>query len=165
MTLAILMPRSVPEALPHPAETPRPRQVGPGWEILLMPVPLGRLVTAALARRPARTAPLGWVVATSGQWGIFLPEESDDPAWPPETTYLKSGANVILPSFSQRWTEHGGTSGWVNLDGSPLSRPLLLHPVLTALAAAQPRAATALESRTLPPGASSSRSSGRPTRC
>ncbi|WP_446044898.1 hypothetical protein [Streptomyces olivaceus] len=148
MTLATLMPRSAAEAPPHPAETSRSRQVGPGWEVLLMPMPLGRLVTAALARRPARTAPLGWVFAASGQWGIFLPEESDDPAWPAETTYLKTGAHVTLPPFNQRGAERDSTSGWVSLDGSPLSRPLQLHPVLTALAADQSHATTALEPRT-----------------
>ncbi|MFF4933259.1 hypothetical protein ACFY2H_30875 [Streptomyces griseofuscus] len=146
MTLATLT-RPIPALPQDPLEGVQLRQVGPGWEVLLMSEPLARLVTPVLAGRPARVAPLGWVFAHAGQRGIFLPEQSDDPAWPPGTTYLKSGAKVTLPSFSQRWTEHDGTSGWVSLDGSPLSRPLLLHPVLTALAAAQPRATTALESR------------------
>lgn len=149
MTLATLS-RSVPALPENPLEGVHLRQVGPGWEVLLMSEPLAQLVTRAFADRPVRAAALGWVFAHAGQRGIFLPEQSNDPAWPPGTTYLKSGANVTLPSFSQRWAEHehDGTSGWVSLDGSPLSRPLLLHPVLTALAADQPHATTALESRT-----------------
>ncbi|MCX4682206.1 hypothetical protein OG413_44300 [Streptomyces sp. NBC_01433] len=99
-----------------------------------MSEPLGRLVTRALAGRPAKVAALGWVFAHAGQWGIFLPEKSDDPAWPPDTTYLAAGGSVTLPPFNRRSPEHDGAFGWVSLDGSPLSRTLLLHPVVTALA-------------------------------
>lgn len=147
MTLATLT-RPTAAQPQGPREGLHLRQVGPGWEILLITEPLAQLATRVLASRPARVAALGWVFAHAGQRGIFLPEQSDDPAWPPGTTYLKTGANVTLPPFSQRWAEHDSTSGWVSLDCSPLSRPLLLHPVLTALAADQSQATTTLEPRT-----------------
>ncbi|MGW2652168.1 hypothetical protein ACWC1D_00675 [Streptomyces sp. NPDC001478] len=78
---------------------------------------------------------LGWVFAHAGQWGILLPERSDVPAWPPGTTYLKAGASVTLPPFHSRLTDRDRTQGWANLDGPPLSKPLVLHPVITRLAA------------------------------
>ncbi|MFI5822850.1 hypothetical protein ACIA8I_27710 [Streptomyces rishiriensis] len=144
MTLATLTRSTT--ALPSRADAPGLRQVGPGWEVLLMPEPLARLVTRALAGRPVKVAALGWVFAHAGQWGIFLPEMSDDPAWPPGTTYLAAGGSVTLPPFSRRSAEDAW--GWVRLDGSPLSRPLLLHPVVTALAAdLPPHVSPVLESR------------------
>ncbi|MFD4525567.1 hypothetical protein ACFWP7_16905 [Streptomyces sp. NPDC058470] len=142
MTLATL-PRITPGPPPRTAEPDRLQHVGPGWEVLFMPAPLGRLVRGALAGRPARAAPLGWVFAHAGQWGIFLPEESDDPAWPPGTTYLKAGASVTLPPLGAQQDGQDCAFGWVSRDGSPLSRPLLVHPVVTALAADQTRLATA----------------------
>lgn len=108
---------------------------------------LGQLMTGALAGRPTRTAPLDWVFARGCEWGIFLPAESDDPAWPPGTTYLKAGTSLTLPPIRLRPDVRTGASAWVSWDGNLLSRPLLLHPILTALAAVQPRP-TALESRT-----------------
>ncbi|MFE1476603.1 hypothetical protein ACFW6N_22475 [Streptomyces cyaneofuscatus] len=135
MTLATLATRTALEPAPGLALTARPRQVGPDWEVLLMSERLGRLLTSALAGRPARTAPLGWVFAHAGQWGIFLPPESDEPAWPPDTTYLKAGTSVTLPAPGARPDAWTGSSGWVSWDGNRLSRPLLVHPVLTSLAA------------------------------
>lgn len=146
MTPATLT-RTAPGPPPRPDEVLQTQQVGPGWEVLLMPAPLGRLVMDLLAGRAARTAPLGWVFAHADHWGIFLPEGSDDPAWPPGTTYLKAGANVTLPPLDLE-PAHDRGFGWVSRDGSPLSRPLLLHSVLTALATDQLRpTAAARQSR------------------
>ncbi|MEV7157113.1 hypothetical protein AB0N77_21190 [Streptomyces misionensis] len=116
----------------------RAQEAGPCWDVLLMPESLGRLVMGALAGRPSRTAALGWVFAHAGQWGVFLPAGSDAPAWPLCTTYLKTGWNVALPPDEARpetWTE---VSGWVRRDGPQLSKPLLLHPIVTLLAAEMP---------------------------
>ncbi|WND40711.1 hypothetical protein RI578_41200 (plasmid) [Streptomyces sp. BB1-1-1] len=135
MTLATLVTRTALEPEPDLALAPRPRRVGPDWEVLLMSERLGRLLTSALAGRPARTAPLGWVFAHAGQWGIFLPPESDEPAWPPDTTYLQAGTSLTLPTPGARPDAWTGASGWVSRDGNRLSRPLLVHPVLTSLAA------------------------------
>ncbi|HWU05037.1 MAG TPA: hypothetical protein VN520_01290 [Streptomyces sp.] len=135
MTLATLATRTAPDPPSDLALAVQPRMVGPDWEVLLMPERLGRLLTSALAGRPARTAPLGWVFAHAGQWGIFLPSESDKPAWPPDTTYLKAGTSLTLPmsgATPDAWTS---ASGWVSQDGNRLSRPLLVHPVLMALTA------------------------------
>ncbi|QKZ23891.1 hypothetical protein [Streptomyces chartreusis] len=98
-----------------------------------MPEPLARLVTAKLMRSAAASA-MGWIFAHAGHWGVFLPERSNDRAWPPGTTYLKTGEHVTLPPFTWGFAECGGISGWVNQDGVPLSRPLLLHPIVTLLA-------------------------------
>ncbi|MFI1408902.1 hypothetical protein ACH4Y0_03030 [Streptomyces sp. NPDC020707] len=136
VTLATLT-RTAPGPPPRPAEAAPPQQVGPGWEVLLMPAPLGRLVTDALAERSARAAPLGWVFAHTGHWGIFPPERSDDLAWPPGTTYLKAGASITLPPPGAQPDRQSSASGWVRRDGGFLTRPLLVHPVLTALAAEQ----------------------------
>ncbi|WP_158713643.1 hypothetical protein [Streptomyces sp. NRRL WC-3626] len=98
-----------------------------------MPEPLARLVTDTITRSAAASA-VGWVFTHAGQWGVFLPERSDDPAWPPGTTYLKAGTHVTLPPFTWGFAECDGTSGWVSQDGGPLSRPLLLHPIVSLLA-------------------------------
>ncbi|MFK0119320.1 hypothetical protein [Streptomyces sp. NPDC090994] len=135
MTLATLATRTAPDPPSDLAVAGRPRRVGPDWEVLLMPERLGRLLTSALAGRPARTAPLGWVFAHAGQWGVFLPPESDEPAWPADTTYLTTGTSLTLPPAGARPDAWTGASGWVSQDGNLLSRPLLLHPVLTAVAA------------------------------
>ncbi|MYU06030.1 hypothetical protein GTY81_19510 [Streptomyces sp. SID8366] len=108
-------------------------KVGPGWEVLLMPEPLARLVTDALSGSAAQSA-LGWTFACAGHAGAFLPEQSDDPAWPPATTYLKTGALVTLPPFTWRVARLDSTPGWVRRTGDPLSQPLLLHPIVTLLA-------------------------------
>ncbi|MGW0603984.1 hypothetical protein [Streptomyces sp. NPDC002640] len=78
---------------------------------------------------------LGWVFSYAGQRGVFLPERSDTPAWPPGTTYLHTGESVTLPPFHWQMDERDDTGGWMNLDGPPLSKPLLLHPIVTAIAA------------------------------
>ncbi len=135
MTPATLVTRTALEPAPDIAPAARPRRVGPDWEVLHMPARLGRLLTSALAGRPARTAPLGWVFAHAGQWGIFLPPESDEPVWPPDTTYLKAGTSLTLPTPGARPDAWTGAYGWVSRDGNRLSRPLLVHPVLTSLAA------------------------------
>ncbi|MGW3955364.1 hypothetical protein ACWEKM_31530 [Streptomyces sp. NPDC004752] len=98
-----------------------------------MAEPLARLVTDTI-RGSAAASAVGRVFAHAGQWGVFLPERSDDPAWPPGTTYLKAGTHVTLPPFTWGFADHDGTSGWVSQDGDLLSRPLLLHPVVTLLA-------------------------------
>jgi hypothetical protein len=74
----------------------------------------------------------------AGQRGIFLPVESNDPAWPQETTYLTAGETVTLPPPSWRITGREDASGWVRLQGPLLSRPLLIHPVVTLIAADNP---------------------------
>lgn len=100
-----------------------------------MPEPLVQHVTRALGRTTVTASALGWTFTHAGQRGIFLPERSDEPAWPPGTTYLKTGESVTLPPFRQRMDEQDDTGGWTNLDGPPLSKPLLLHPIVTAIAA------------------------------
>ena len=133
MTLATLPPPARLDLSPRPAASLRTREVGPGWEILLMPEPLARLVTDTITGSAAEPA-VGWIFAHASQWGVFLPEGSADPAWPAGTTYLKTGAHVTLPPFTWGFAERDGTSGWVSQDGGPFSRPLLLHPVVTHLA-------------------------------
>jgi hypothetical protein len=138
MPLTIFSHPATPLNLPlDRTDAPHSGQVGPGWEILLMPEPLARLTLRSLTGRPgtAATASLGWVFAHAGQWGIFLPEESDDPAWPPDATYLKAGANVTLPPWHWRIPPHHCGSGWVRQYGYPLSRPMMVHPVVTVLSA------------------------------
>jgi hypothetical protein len=98
-----------------------------------MPEPLARSVLAKIAGTTASSA-VGWIFAHRGAWGVFLPALSDDPAWPSGTTYLKTGGRVALPPVNCRFVEGDRTSGWVNRTGHPLSRPLLLHPVVTLLA-------------------------------
>ncbi|MGX1632484.1 hypothetical protein ACWGUL_00260 [Streptomyces albidoflavus] len=100
-----------------------------------MPAPLAELVTHTLGENTVAASAMGWTFAHAGHRGIFLPELSDDPAWPPGTTYLKSGASVTLPPFHWRLAERGGTEGWVALNSQPLSKPMLLHPVVTLIAA------------------------------
>ncbi|MFC8016583.1 hypothetical protein [[Kitasatospora] papulosa] len=107
-----------------------------------MPKRLAHLALHTFARSTASASALGWVFAHAGQCGVFLPEGSDNPAWPPGTTYLKAGANVMLPPLGAEPAQDSA-SGWVSQNGSPLSRPLLIHPVLTALAAGQPGLTTA----------------------
>lgn len=138
MTITTLTPPARLDLSPNPSEGPRTREVGPGWEVLLMPEPLARLVTGTITQSAAAAA-VGWVFAHAGQWGVFLPERSDDPAWPLGTTYLKAGTHVTLPPFTWGFTECDGTSGWVSQDGGPLSRPLLLHPIVALLATDTPR--------------------------
>lgn len=133
MTLATLPPPNGLDLSPRPSAGPRTREVGPGWEVLLMPEPFARIVTDAITRSAAAHA-LGWIFAHDGHWGVFLPEQSDDPAWPPGTTYLKAGTRVTLPPFTWGLTDGDGTCGWVSQDGAPLSRPLLLHPIVALLA-------------------------------
>ncbi|MEU0350844.1 hypothetical protein ABZ302_29085 [Streptomyces sp. NPDC006237] len=135
MTLATLAARTASDPPIDFVLAARPRMVGPDWEVLLMSERLGRLLVSTLAGRPARAAPLGWVFAHAGQWGIFLPPESDEPAWPSDTTYLKAGTSLTLPTPGARPDAWPGASGWVSRDGNRLSRPLLVHPVLTSLAA------------------------------
>ncbi|MEW1760489.1 hypothetical protein AB0393_28755 [Streptomyces cyaneofuscatus] len=155
---ATLLTRTAPVPPPELAATAQPQTVGPGWEVLLMPEPLGRLVVDALAGRPARTAPLGWVFTHAGRWGIFLPLQSDQPAWPSCTTYLTAGASITLPPDEAR-SKTWPACGWVSRDGEQLSRPLLLHPVLTALA---PCDAGPASCATGPPDAVAARRSGSP---
>lgn len=100
-----------------------------------MPELLAELVTHTLGENTVAASALGWTFAHAGQRGIFLPELSDDPAWPSGTTYLKTGASVTLPPFHWLLAERGGTEGWVTVDGPPLSKPLLLHPIVTVIAA------------------------------
>ncbi|MET8816117.1 hypothetical protein ABZW47_29450 [Streptomyces sp. NPDC004549] len=142
------------------AEAARPQPVGPGWEVLLMPEPLGRLMVGALAGRPSTTTPLGWVFAHADQWGIFLPSESDELSWPPGTTYLKAGASVTLPPEETRPETWTGAYGWVSRDGPPLSRPLLIHPVLAVLGADDASVAPCAPG---PPGAAAGRRAESPT--
>ncbi|MGC5264039.1 hypothetical protein ACPXCO_23775 [Streptomyces cyaneofuscatus] len=42
---------------------------------------------------------------------------------------------MTLPPYHWRLAERDGTCGWVSLNGHPFSRPLLLHPVVTLIAA------------------------------
>ncbi|MFF7400660.1 hypothetical protein [Streptomyces murinus] len=133
MTLATLPRPNRLGSSPERAEGWGMREVGPGWEVLLMPAPLGRLVTDAL-RRSAAASAVGWIFAHAGHWGILLPERSDDPAWPPGTTYLKTGGPVTLPPSPRHVAFCDSTPRWVRRDGDLLSRPLLLHPVVTLLA-------------------------------
>ncbi|MFJ4972112.1 hypothetical protein [Streptomyces sp. NPDC088755] len=135
MTLATLPSGTVTGRTRSPDGAVRPRQVGPGWEVLLMPAPLAELVTHTLGENTVAASAMGWTFAHAGHRGIFLPELSDDPAWPPGTTYLKAGASVSLPPFHWRLAERGGTEGWVALNSQPLSKPMLLHPVVTLIAA------------------------------
>ncbi|MFI0813939.1 hypothetical protein [Streptomyces echinatus] len=111
------------------------RAVGPGWEVLLMPPHVARLAMRAFARSTASASAIGWMFQHAGQRGIFLPAESHDPAWPQGTTYLMAGENVTLPPPSWRVTEREDASGWVRLEGPLLSQPLLVHPIVTLIAA------------------------------
>ncbi|MFJ4741191.1 hypothetical protein [Streptomyces sp. NPDC088775] len=135
MTVATLPSGKAPDRPRSRDSAPRLRTAGPGWEVLLIPAPLAECVAHACERSAMAASALGWVFAHAGQWGIFLPERSDVPAWPSGTTYLKTGASVTLPPFHSRLTERDRTQGWVNLDGPPLSKPLILHPVVTRIAA------------------------------
>ncbi|MCQ1577138.1 hypothetical protein [Streptomyces parvus] len=106
-----------------------------------MPARLARLARRTFARSTASASALGWMFAHSGHCGIFLPEESGDPAWPPATTYLQTGETVTLPPPARRVTDwEDASSGWAGLDGPLLSRPLLVHPILTLIAAETPYA-------------------------
>ncbi|MET9776280.1 hypothetical protein ABZ023_18800 [Streptomyces sp. NPDC006367] len=142
MTLAILPTGQALGRPLSPDGAPRPQPVGPGWEVLLMPELLADLVAQALKRTAVAASALGWVFAHAGQRGIFLPEFSDVPAWPPGTTYLKAGASVTLPPYHWQLTDRDNTSGWVSQDGPPLSKPLLLHPIFALIAAGMPNCAS-----------------------
>lgn len=99
-----------------------------------MPEPLAQLVMARLARSAAASA-IGWIFTHADRWGIFLPVESGDPAWPHGTTYLGVGESVTVPQLSA----HDNASRWINRDGPLLSRPLLVHPIVTLIAAEMSR--------------------------
>ncbi|MEV5279812.1 hypothetical protein ACFYMW_26110 [Streptomyces sp. NPDC006692] len=136
MNLAIRSPATTVPARPGSLDSAaQPWPVGPGWEVLLMPSPLTDRVVHALGRATMAASALGWVFSHAGQRGVLLPEQSDTPAWPPGTTYLRTGESVTLPPFSLRVDERDDAGGWMNLDGPPLSKPLLLHPIVTAIAA------------------------------
>lgn len=141
MTLATLSPTCALGLPTGHLTTPEPQPVGPGWEVLLMPARLAHLARRTFARSTASASALGWMFAHADHCGIFLPEESGDPAWPPATTYLQTGETVTLPPPDWRVTDWEDTSsGWAGLDGPLLSRPLLVHPILTLIAAETPYA-------------------------
>ncbi|MEU5839763.1 hypothetical protein ABZ820_39780 [Streptomyces diacarni] len=114
-------------------EGPWARAVGSGWDVVLVPEGVARQAVQALYELPAD--PVGTVFALDGQWGFFLPEESDEPRWPPYVRYLKAGASVTLPPAC--WTRDldGTGSGWVRRpwDGRLLTPPLMLHPMVNAV--------------------------------
>jgi hypothetical protein len=107
-------------------DAPWTRPVGPGWDVVLIPEAIARRAVRALDR--VRLDAVGTVFAHHGTWGFFVPEQSDDPEWPDGITYRSAGSTVVLPPLSP-----GPGSGWVRArhDGRLLTRPLLLHPVVS----------------------------------
>jgi hypothetical protein len=103
-------------------------EVGPDWEVLLLPRQLARQVISLTNRSRSADTAIGWAFADGPRWGIFLPPGSQTPRWPACTTYLATGATVTLPGRNP----HGPGPHWVRRTESRLlSHPLLLHPLVT----------------------------------
>ncbi|MEU0843928.1 hypothetical protein ABZ370_31250 [Streptomyces sp. NPDC005962] len=114
-------------------DAPWQREVGPGWDVVLVPEQVAHRAVVALGA--LSTNPVGAVFAIHGVWGFFLPPESDIPPWPARVQYLRSGSQVTLPPSCWTRDQSGSGSGWVRSrsDGHLLTPPLMLHPIVAAL--------------------------------
>ncbi|MEU8544802.1 hypothetical protein AB0C52_33195 [Streptomyces sp. NPDC048717] len=103
-------------------------------DLLLVPPALGKAALAWPAHH--RSDPIGTVVrlTADGPYGFFLPQGSDRPAWPDCCTYLHGGTPLKLPPLSHDGA--AGQPGWLHhrADGRLYSAPLVLHPIISALA-------------------------------
>ncbi|MFE0055416.1 hypothetical protein [Streptomyces sp. NPDC059003] len=104
-----------------------------GFDVVLVPEQHAQEAVGHLDRLELR--PVGAVFAIDGQWGFFLPEGSNEPAWPSSVQYFGAGTSVTVPPASWSRTDPSAGSGWVRRrrNGRIFTPPLLLHSIVEAI--------------------------------